>query len=80
MANKQLDRMGNASAMEREENEWKLERAIERGDVRTVKSAMDLLCMSRATILKYLKSLDISIINDATMKMTKGSKVYHIDS
>lgn len=80
MANKQLERMGTSSALGREENEWKLERAIERGDVRTVKSGMSFLGMSRGTILKYLKSLDISIINDETMKMTKGSRIFHIDS
>lgn len=72
--------MGNASALAREENQWRLERAIVSGKVRTVKSAMYFLGLSRGTVLSYLRTLDISIINDESMKMTPGNKVYYLDS
>lgn len=75
-----LTSMGLSMNERRSDNKFRLRAAVVKGDVRTVSACSRLLGLSRSTILVYLRELDISIVDDTVMKMTKGSHIYHIDS
>lgn len=61
LVKKDLNRMGTASAMSRDENKFLLENLIKNNRVRTVKQAADQIGVSQASIRSYLKDLQLSL-------------------
>lgn len=69
-----LTRMGEASALKREEREFKLKCLLDKGDIRTVPSAARAMGLTSNTIRKYLKNMDIALFDPDKNDYTPGSK------